>query len=1042
MGIWDQLGIAQTKDQKAIKAAYRQKLKTVHPEEDPEGFQRLRTAYEQALEAAKETDAPQDNTPLGQWKREMETLYWDYARRIDPGEWKKLCREDFCLNLGTRTAARDALLQFLMQEYYLPQSVWQTLDEIFDFTNTREELMELYPPKFLENVVYSGIHDKVYVPYELFEECHDRRPDEYLNRFFPARDAIRAWEDPEDAQKKLQALLDVGIEHPYTQMVLAQMQVRQGEGEQALQRMEQVCQDYPREIPLLLALASTAREVGQPERALQAAQQALVLDEEDVNGLYQKAMALGELQRWNEAVEVYGELTKRYPTDQRLLHLEGQAYEQWANQLEETLQQEPENRRARLDLADCCLPLHTPQRGLELLEHFVPTAQERYDYENILGNLYMQLERPQECLEHARNWEQAIRDLPEEGDDPKLAWKKTRIPSAYQMQAVALRQLGQKEEAVACLERAKETAPDDPRIYRMLCSWSWQDADWEQMRQSAQKLMELLSDAVGYYYMGVALFEDMRYGESFQYFNEALDRDGSNLGCYLYKCRVLLIYDKYDQAKELLQFLEDNGVKCDAVDFLKTRLIHLTAEDERTWRSVFPIYRELLKKAEQGESDIDFLEDVYFAASFDPDLDFDGKTKLVHKGMQLRRTLDLYCRLADLLMGDYRVHEARDLALKGLQAYPFSMVLRDRLSDALEAMRHYEEAAKYRDEIAQSTGEGRAWRQAAQTHLDARQYDQCKACLDRALELTGEGDAELCHLLALWNRDHGTQQEALRWANGAIEASSEEDLESHWNFLADLRSFYGLLDQETADAYLQVAHRTEDPKDYEASDEVWVKARVWDRAGQGMEDYCRRHPGQQAQDLYHLYRARVMLRKGDLDACWSCLSKVAGKYNAPRYFVLRAQYALARGKRRTAYQWFRRIPRDQEGLRQSPVFLFLLWELGRREELHQLAQERLDRVRYWGWAGEEPLALTAQAMAALFLGDVERAESNIAQAGNWPLCRQCTYSHCRDARMAQAYVAEYRGDLRTALAIYQEEYQRMPDDEDIILGILRVKRKM
>ena len=102
MGIWDQLGIAQTKDQKAIKAAYRQKLKTVHPEEDPEGFQRLRTAYEQALEAAKETDAPQDNTPLGQWKREMETLYWDYARRIDPGEWKKLCREDFCLNLGTR----------------------------------------------------------------------------------------------------------------------------------------------------------------------------------------------------------------------------------------------------------------------------------------------------------------------------------------------------------------------------------------------------------------------------------------------------------------------------------------------------------------------------------------------------------------------------------------------------------------------------------------------------------------------------------------------------------------------------------------------------------------------------------------------------------------------------------------------------------------------------------------------------------------------------------------------------------------------------
>ena len=636
MNIWGQLGIEETKDQKAIKNAYRLKLKTVHPEEDPQGFQQLRSAYEQAMELAKQTDVPQDNSPLGLWKQKLEALYWDYARRIDPGEWKKLCNEDFCMNLGTRTAARDALLQFFMQEYYLPQSVWQVLDEIFDFTHTKEELAELYPPKFLDNVVYSGIEDKVFVPYELFEECHDRRPDDYMQRFFPARDAIRAWEDPQDAQKKLQALLDVGIFHPYTQMLLAQMQLRQGEATQALERMETVCQEYPKEIPLLLTLSSVAREAQQPQRALQAAQAAVDLDPEDVNALYQKAQALAQLERWDQAVETYGDLTKRYPTDQRLLHLEKDAYEQWAQQLEKRLQEDPQQRRARLALADCCLPLHNPQRGLELLEGFVPTDGERYDYENILGNLYMQLEQPELCLEHARKWEQAIRDLPETGDDPKLAWKKTRIPSAYQMQAVALRQMGQKEQALACMEQAIQATPEDARIYRMLCSWNWQDEDWEQMQAHAQKLIDLLADAVGYYYMGVALFEDMRYGEAFPYLNDALDRDSSNLGCYIYKCRILLIYDKYEQAKELLDFLQENGVDCDALTYLKTRLIHLTAQDEQTWRSVFPIYHRLLQKAAAEGTDIDFLEDVYFACSFDPELDVEGSLDLVRKGMDLR----------------------------------------------------------------------------------------------------------------------------------------------------------------------------------------------------------------------------------------------------------------------------------------------------------------------------------------------------------------------------------------------------------------------
>ncbi|AGX87738.1 J domain-containing protein [Candidatus Symbiobacter mobilis] len=49
MDCWEQLGIEATDDQHAIKRAYLARLKTARPEEDPDGFQRVRAAYEAAM---------------------------------------------------------------------------------------------------------------------------------------------------------------------------------------------------------------------------------------------------------------------------------------------------------------------------------------------------------------------------------------------------------------------------------------------------------------------------------------------------------------------------------------------------------------------------------------------------------------------------------------------------------------------------------------------------------------------------------------------------------------------------------------------------------------------------------------------------------------------------------------------------------------------------------------------------------------------------------------------------------------------------------
>ncbi len=91
---WNELGLSGPAELSEIRAAYARKLKTAHPEEDPEGFQRLHTAYQEASRRARrlarfaqagpetppaESSAPPERPPEGPG----EGAGWDYDALLE-----------------------------------------------------------------------------------------------------------------------------------------------------------------------------------------------------------------------------------------------------------------------------------------------------------------------------------------------------------------------------------------------------------------------------------------------------------------------------------------------------------------------------------------------------------------------------------------------------------------------------------------------------------------------------------------------------------------------------------------------------------------------------------------------------------------------------------------------------------------------------------------------------------------------------------------------------------------------------------------------
>lgn len=298
------LETAPTKDEAAIKDAYRKKLSAVNPEDDQEGFKRLRKAYEEACIYARSEEGgreEEDTTPSGVWARRAFSLYGRLSSRCDEEAWRQLFQEEVFVSLEGYEECRKKLLVFLMGHFQFPQRIWKIFDKYLNIFEDRNRLKEEFPEDFIQFIVQRS-REKEAVDYSLFQGPDDGDYDLFLNCYREGADALNR-QEYEGAEQALEKAAATGIFHPYMEILRALAYKGGGREEEAGELLMGLLEKYPANGAVLFHASNYFWERGRKEEAWECCRKMKELEPGNYMANYRLALFYYEKEDYQSAGE-------------------------------------------------------------------------------------------------------------------------------------------------------------------------------------------------------------------------------------------------------------------------------------------------------------------------------------------------------------------------------------------------------------------------------------------------------------------------------------------------------------------------------------------------------------------------------------------------------------------------------------------------------------------------------------------------------------------------------------------------------------------
>lgn len=606
------LGIEETKDENVIKQAYRTKLVKVNPEDDPEGFKELRTAYEEACALARrksreeledseeggeedsKEDGEEDGPSVRRWMRRVKKLYGCFSKRIEAENWKMLLTEDVCSDLDTWLEAREALLAFVMDHFRMPAEVFHTMDRYLSLVKDKEELYEKFPKEFVDFLVDQCTGES-WLDYRLFEGPDDADYDGFVRAYFELKDQVDE-KKLEGINRRLQDFEAFGIYHPYVDLERARFYDLQERYEEAGELFAALADKYPGDNWVKFCRAEHIWNQGNQKEAARLYGE--ILEEEPAHYTARIRMAAYALKEgsYEEAKKRYISLLQdvnNYPDFLKgLKEANEHLIEQYKKEWEETFQDIPK----AFSLGWCYLENERFDECIGLMESFSPDEEHVCEYHSLRARAYFNAKQYEKAAVHFKEWLEAIRR-----EEPKTKEEREAIPLRL---AAALSFLG---------STYQKMGGKDPQNYKTALDYVEEaykeESSIRYLHQKASLLLEMrryqdcvdvcdkILEEESQYFPAVVIRQEAYYNlragqEVIDDFYRALEIYKFYPKMYELAARVFFIYHQYDDAMNILKRADEAQMTSHELAYLKGETLwRLAKDDEERQKALKYLYQ-------------------------------------------------------------------------------------------------------------------------------------------------------------------------------------------------------------------------------------------------------------------------------------------------------------------------------------------------------------------------------------------------------------------------------------------------------------------
>lgn len=694
------LEIEKTKDETLIKNAYRMKLASTNPEEKPEEFKRLRTAYEEALAYARKTGEEEEedsmitaeelDSPAAQWIQKVNSIYTSIKRRLDENEWRTLLSDDICSDLEYSEEIQKRLFSFLMENYQLTSRIFQVLDEKFSIEENQDELKEYLPEGFV-NYMIGRIHDKngelefafewlegeEYADYDAFIRLQYNLEEQVFQKDFTA------------AKQTIEEMETLHIYHPFLELEKANMASQEGRCKEAADIARRLIQAYPDSLRIPSMGAEMIWRSGEHD---EAAKIFASIQEKEEFAVVEKYLAYYAYEKGNR------EESENYVTKVLKQNYQEEEFLEFVNKLDnERIEfakgKEPENADEAKRYIIACIRTENHEIGLEFLKdsRFLEELTGGYGY---LCHFYLSEENWTKAKEAAVMWRERLAEKEDEEEIGKkiaqswhyqaeAAYGMAKIPEGSEIpekekQALQKVRAYWLREAEQALREAISYHEQDMfvQLYTFLLEVQMDAETYESAKKTADEILNVYPNFFVVLSKKQKICYELREAqEVIDIFYQAqdiyLNADKNKVleeyiaGFYDLATAVFIHYQQYEDAANILKQAEQAEVESPVLKLYKVRLMRLKAwSDISIYQSDKEAEKILQEFLEQKVED-SLLADLYYEMALIEDKQYyqpwvhEGKSReYICKAIELNEDPNYYYVYGNILFQDKEYKEA------------------------------------------------------------------------------------------------------------------------------------------------------------------------------------------------------------------------------------------------------------------------------------------------------------------------------------------------------------------------------------------------